>query len=161
MGCDEVRNTILEGWDGEVAGSAREHLAGCAACQAFARRHRLLRAGFGALAAEPPREPSWGFATRVMRRLEEAAVQRSVAEEFLERVGRRVVYVTCVLALMLVLALTLPATGPVRGPAAPDLNLPQPEMATLGNDPVLTGEYPLSRPAVPLAGENAGSDAQK
>jgi anti-sigma factor RsiW len=157
MRCEEVRKIIAEDWPEEAPAAVREHLAGCPACDALARDDRLVRAGFHALAAEPAPEPSWGFSTRLLRRLQESPAQEGA--EFLERVGRRVVYATFLLALTLLLALALPSSGPLRGPTTADLYLAQSEseVVTAGNDPILTGEFPENNGAVPATPGNGGA----
>ena len=56
------------------------------------------------------------------------------AEEFFERVGRRVVYVAGTLALMLILVLAVPSSGPLRGPTAAELYWTQSDVASVGSD---------------------------
>jgi anti-sigma factor RsiW len=155
MRCEEMRRMILEDWPEEVPAAVREHVAGCAECRAYVRDFGALRVGFRALAAEPVPEPSWGFATRVLRRLEETRDEVSV--EFLERAGRRVVYATCVLALTLLLALALPSSGPLRGPTTAELYLAQAEEVTAGSIPIFTGELPSNNGVTPVAPENSGT----
>jgi anti-sigma factor RsiW len=143
----------MEDWPEEIPAAVREHLAGCPACGALAREYGLLRAGFRALAAEPGPEPSWGFAVRVLRRLEESPEEEGA--EFLERAGRRVVYATCILALTLLLALVLPSSGPVRGPTTTDLYLAQSEELTAMSSPIFLGELPNGNGGTPVAPENS------
>jgi hypothetical protein len=138
MRCEEVHRILLEDWPEEISATVREHLAGCPACGALARECGLVRAGFRALAAEPVPGPSWGFAARVLRRLEESPAPEGL--EFLERAGRRVVYASFALALTLLLALVLPSSGPLRGPTVADFYLAQQESVTIASDPILTGE---------------------
>ena len=155
MRCEEVRKIIAEDWPEETPAAVREHLAGCPVCDSLARDHRLVRAGFHALAAEPAPEPSWGFSTRLLRRLQESPEREGA--EFLERVGRRVVYATFLLALTLLLALALPSSGPLRGPTTAELYLAQSEVVIAGNDPVFTGEFPENNGATPVAPGNGGA----
>jgi hypothetical protein len=91
----------------------------CAGCEVYWRNARFLQAGFRALAEETPPDASFGFASRLVRRLQEweATGARS---EFFETVGRRFVYATLALTLALLLSLALPSTGPVRGVAGAD-----------------------------------------
>ena len=121
MRCEEVRKSLLEGWSQDVEEPARTHLSACKECRLYARDLGLLRGGFQALAQELVPEPSWGFAERLLRRLEEGADTPNLAEEFFERVGRRVVYVAGTLALVLILVLAVPSSGPLRGPTAAEL----------------------------------------
>jgi anti-sigma factor RsiW len=155
MRCEEMRRMILEEWPEEVPAAVREHVAGCAECRAYVRDFAIVRAGLRALAAEPAPEPSWGFATRVLRRLEER--REEMSGEFLERAGRRVVYATCVLALTLLLALALPSSGPLREPTTADLYLAQSEEVTAMSSPVFLGELPNSNGVIPVAPENSGT----
>jgi len=119
MDCKEIRDLIGERWDEPLPAEAREHLSRCASCEAYGRNARFLEAGFHALAEETPPEASFGFASRLVRRLQEweATGARS---EFFETVGRRFVYATLALTLALLLSLALPTTGPVRGVAGAD-----------------------------------------
>jgi anti-sigma factor RsiW len=153
MRCEEVHRIFVEDWSEEISAPVREHLAGCPACGTLAREYGLLRAGLRALAAQPAPEPSWGFATRVLRRLEETRDEAS--GEFLERAGRRVVYATCILALTLLLALVLPSSGPVRGPTTTDLYLAQSEELTAMSSPIFLGELPNGNGGTPVAPENS------
>lgn len=74
MDCEHVREQILESFDDPAsAAQAREiaaHLAGCAACTAFAARQQALDARLTAVFA--PAEPSaaWRQALHARRRLE-------------------------------------------------------------------------------------------
>ena len=119
MDCKEIRDLVAERWGEELPAEAREHLSKCAGCEAEWRHARFLQAGFRALAEETPPQASFGFASRVVRRLQdwEASGARS---EFFETVGRRFVYATLALTLALLLSLALPNTGPVRGVAGAD-----------------------------------------
>lgn len=119
MDCKEIRDLVGERWGEELPVEAREHLSECARCEAYWRNARFLRAGFHALAEETPPEASFGFASRLVRRLQqwEATGARS---EFFETVGRRFVYATLALTLALLLSLALPTSGPVRGVAGAD-----------------------------------------
>jgi hypothetical protein len=119
MDCKELRDLIGERWGEGLPAQAREHLSKCAGCQAYGRNARFLQAVFHALAEETPPEASFGFASRLVRRLQEweATGARS---EFFETVGRRFVYATLALTLALLLSLALPTTGPVRGVAGAD-----------------------------------------
>jgi hypothetical protein len=152
MRCDEVRRIIVEDWPAEVPAAAREHLRSCHGCATLARDYELVRAGLRALASEPVPEPSWGFSTRLLRRLQESSEREGA--EFLERVGRRVVYATLLLTLTLLLALALPPSGPLRGPTAADLYLAQAEVVTAGNAPIYTGESLETNGATLVAPEN-------
>lgn len=132
MRCEEARFRFEEAAAEGLSEAVRDHLAQCADCRAYAREWRLARAGFLALAEEAVPEASLGFATRLLRRLEE----RRQPAEFLERAGRRVVYAGVLLALMLLLGLALPASGPLGGQAPAEFSLAQSEMMAAESDPV-------------------------
>jgi hypothetical protein len=119
MDCKEIRDLVAERWGEELPAEVREHLSKCAGCEVFWRNARFLQAGFRAWAAETPPEASFGFAARLVRRLQvwETTGARS---EFFETVGRRFVYATLALTLALLLSLALPTSGPVRGVAGAD-----------------------------------------
>ena len=119
MDCKEIRDLVRERWGEELPAEAREHMSKCAGCEVYWRNARFLQAGFRALAEETPPDASFGFASRLVRRLQEweATGARS---EFFETVGRRFVYATLALTLALLLSLALPSTGPVRGVAGAD-----------------------------------------
>lgn len=119
MDCRAIRDLIGERWGEELPAEAREHLSRCAGCEAYWRNARFLQAGFHALAEETPPEASFGFASRLVRRLEEWGAT-GARSEFFETVGRRFVYATLALTLALLLSLALPSTGPVRGVAGAD-----------------------------------------
>lgn len=161
MRCEKVRETLEEVGAGEIPVPVREHLARCAACEAYARDWRFVRAGFHALAEELPPEASLGFAARLVRRLEEEAEQTGIGTEFFERVGRRFVYATLVLALTLLLALALPPSGPLRGPAAAESVLAQPEIATMRNDPIFGDEFVDNSDAAPVNQTSGVEKGQK
>ena len=138
MDCKKTRDLVSELWGGELPAEVREHLSKCAGCEVFWRDARLVQAGFRALAGEAAPEASLGFASRLVRRLQEWE-EMGARSEFFETVGRRFVYATLALALAVVLSLALPTTGPVRGVAGADfLGLQSPSQATqpdvLGGD---------------------------
>lgn len=113
MRCKNAQDILISGGaDARVT----EHLQVCPVCRGFARDYENLQEGWHALAAHPAPEPSWGFAQRVLSRLEELPARAGAEENFFERVGRRVVYATGVLAFILLIALALPSSGPLRGP---------------------------------------------
>lgn len=159
MRCNEVRNMILEVWPEEVPPPVREHMRGCPACAAFVGDYGLVREGFRALALEVAPDPSWGFAERLLRRLEE--LREPQVAEFLERAGKRVVYATGLLALTLMLALLLPSSGPLRGPTTAELYLAEQEMVAPGNAPIFTGDASEAYEAAPLPLANGGEDQKR
>jgi hypothetical protein len=111
--CKNAQDILISGGaDARVT----EHLQVCPVCQDFARDYEDLQEGWHALAARPAPEPSWGFAQRVLRRLEELPGGTGAEENFFERVGRRVVYAASFVALILLIALALPSSGPLRSP---------------------------------------------
>ena len=68
MRCKNAQDILISGGADE---RVREHLQVCPVCQGFARDYENLQEGWHALTARPAPEPSWGFAQRVLRRLEE------------------------------------------------------------------------------------------
>lgn len=141
MRCDDFQNLIIEG---QVEGQVAEHLAHCPTCREFARDYELLRTGLRVLAAEPAPEPSWGFAARLLRQLAAASEGERREKEFFERVGRRVVYVASLVALVIVLALALPTSGPFRGPTTAEFTLAQSENGSAIN-PLFADEIAASQ----------------
>lgn len=148
MRCEETREALEEARTKEPCGLAREHLASCTACQAYAREWRLVGMGFRALAEERVPEPSVGFAARVVRRLEEATQPASFGEEFVELAGRRVVFACLLLALAFLMALVLPSSGPLRGPATADVSWAQAEVTAGENNPIFADDFSRKHSAV-------------
>jgi len=153
MRCERARETLEDLGRAEVPAWVREHVASCAACQAWARDWRLIRAGLRLLAREPVPGASPGFAARLARKLEGLAAEGARSGEFWERAGRQFVYATLVLALATLLALLLPSSGPLRGPTTAELYAAGPEAVTLGNDPIFPDELPAN--PTPAAGSLA------
>ena len=119
MDCKAIRDLVSDLRGGELSAEAREHLSKCAGCRGFLRDARLVHAGFCALAEEAAPQASFGFASRLVRRLQEWE-EKGARQEFFETVGRRFVYATLALTLALLLSLALPTSGPVRGVAGAD-----------------------------------------
>jgi len=119
MDCKEIRDLVSDLWGGELLAEAREHARKCARCEGLLRDARLAQAGFRALAEEAVPEASLGFASRLVRRLQEWE-EKGARSEFFETVGLRFVYATLALTLALFLSLLLPTSGPVRGVAGAD-----------------------------------------
>lgn len=161
MRCEEVRKTLLEGWSQELEEPARTHLSTCTECRLYARDLGLLRGGFQALAQEPVPEPSWGFSQRLLRRLEEGADAQNVAEEFFERVGRRVVYVAGMLALVLLLVLGVAPSGPLQTASAGELYSAQAEAVETGNNSLFTDEPAEVFSTEAGISENGGAEQKK
>jgi len=141
---------------GEVPAAIQEHLDACSDCRAYGRALELVSMGFRALrgeeAPEVPEVPevpeaSLGFATRLVRRLGEAA--GAAAPDFFERAGRRVVLATLVLTVTLLLVLAWPAAGPLRGGAAMDLAMAQAELTPHEDDPLFSSDYQDSPEVAP------------
>jgi hypothetical protein len=148
MRCEDVREKIDAAWEEGFPVEVREHLAGCGACERYARDVRLVRAGLRALAEEAAPEASWGFAARLVRRWQ-AASQEDAAAAFLERVGRRFVYAASLLTLGLLLSLALTSSGPVRGPAT-DALMAQPEVVYARPDPLGEADAQELRDLLPI-----------
>ena len=150
MRCEEVWTILEEEPTAELSPPVREHLKVCRACAAYARDWRLVAAGLHELSREPVPEASWGFAARVVRRIEEATAILRPRPEFVEQVGRRFVYATLMLTLVLLLGLLLPSSGPLRGPAATEYYLVRPEVVSARADITLGEEFPDLQEAMPL-----------
>lgn len=119
MRCKEIQKIAWENSQaglmdkkGQFDASAQRHIESCASCQTYVKKLAMLQAGFTLLARDAAPEPSWGFADRVLRRLNEECARK--APEFLESAGRRVILATLVLVFTLLLAMILPSSGPVR-----------------------------------------------
>lgn len=119
MDCKDIRDLVSDLGAGALSPEAREHVSKCVGCGGVLRDARLVHAGFRALAEEAVPEASFGFASRLVRRLEEWK-EKGSRSEFFETVGRRFVYATLALTLALLLGLVLPTSGPVRGVAGAD-----------------------------------------
>jgi len=108
MRCKDVQEIIIEE---SLHPSAREHLAACPQCQSFARDAESVQAGLELLARDVVPEPSWGFAARVLRGLDESPAR---IFEPLETIGRRAVLVAGAVAMTVMMVLALSSSGPVR-----------------------------------------------
>lgn len=157
--CEEIQDILESLTPQEIPDTLREHLAICAGCEAYARDWGLVRGGLRQLASEEVPEASPGFVTRLVRRLDESP-SSDIAAEFFERVGRRVVFSTLLLALTALLALVVPAAGPLRTPAA-DLSLAQAEAIPGASDPVFASEYQESPDAAPAKLPGQGNKGEK
>ena len=109
MRCNEVQELIF---GGSLTAPAQSHLDACPQCRALAREAESLDAGFALLAQDAVPEPSWGFASRVLRGLGEAPARML---EPLEIIGRRAVLAAGALAMTVMMALALSSSGPLRG----------------------------------------------
>ena len=113
------------------------------------------------IAQEPAPDPSLGFPARVVRRLEDAAIQDRSEAEFFERVGRRFVYATLLLTLTLLLALALPASGPLRGPTTADLAMTQSEVVTMRSAAIFADAFADNSNGFSVSYSTAGEEGQK
>jgi hypothetical protein len=135
MRCDVVRQMVEEGIAKMPA--VQVHLTSCSACKDYLRQWEFVQAGLIELRGEEPPEPSIGFTTRVMRRLENASEDFLFGQPFIDQIGRRVVYATLMVALMLLLALMVPQSGPFRSSGVSESILVQTQVATLSNEQIL------------------------
>ncbi len=135
MRCDAVRQTVEEGLVGTPA--VQVHVESCSGCKEYLRKWEMLQAGLVAIRGEEPPEPSIGFTTRLMRRLENASPEFQFGQQLIDQIGRRVVYATLMVALMLALLLALPSSGPFRSSGISDSVFVQTQIATLANEQVL------------------------
>ena len=162
MRCDAVRQIVEDGMDRPPAVAA--HLESCSGCKEYLRKWETLRAALIALRAEDPPEPSIGFTTRVMRRLGDNPAE--LGQQFIDQIGRRVVYATLMVALMLLLMLMLPPSGPYRSSGVSESVLVQPQVATLSNEQILgvdgadNGDQMVSSPA-PATSDTSGGRGTK
>ena len=150
MRCREVRTILEEGANAELSPRVHEHLMVCRSCAAYERDWRLVAAGLRELSREAGPEASWGFAARVVRRIEEATAILRPRPEFAEQVGRRFVFATLTLTLLLLVGLLLPSSGPLRGPAAAEYYLVQPETLSARAEVAPSEEFPDLQEAMPL-----------
>ena len=140
MRCAKARRLMLEESGGRSVW-LEEHLSACPSCSAYAREWARLRSGMRGLAMEAIPEPSLGFASRVVRNLQEASGAQRTGELFLERAGRRFVYAALLATLLLFAILVVPRSSPVRSaPVAADVNAAQPETIAAQNYPVYSGQ---------------------
>jgi len=113
------------------------HLESCPDCKEYLRKWEALRAGLVALRTEEPPEPTIGFTTRLMRRLESPPAEFPLGYQLMDQAAKRLVYATLMVALMLGLLLALPPSGPLRSSGISDSVLVQNQVATLSNEQVL------------------------
>jgi len=135
MRCDAVRQAVEEGLNRTPA--VEVHIESCTTCKEYLRKWEMVHAGLVVLRSEEPPEPTFGFTSRLMRRLERAPADFQFRQQFIDQVGRRVVYATLMVALMLLLILALPSSGPLRSSGVSQSILVQAQMATLSNEQVL------------------------
>lgn len=139
MRCRKARRLVLE--HGGRSAFLEEHISTCPACAAYAREWAGLRSGIRGLAMQPVPEPSAGFASRLVRNLQEASGAQRAGEFFLERVGRRFVYAALLAALLLFGVLVVPRSSPVRSaPVAAEVSAVQPETIAAQNYPIYSGQ---------------------
>lgn len=135
MRCDAVRQIVEEGMTSTPA--VKAHVESCVSCRDYLHRWEQVRAGLIALRAEAPPEPTLGFTTRLMRRMENAPDEFQFGQQLMDQIGRRVVYATLMVALMLGLVLALPSSGPLRSSGISNSVLVQTQVATLANEQIL------------------------
>lgn len=135
MRCDAVRQTVEEGMARTPA--VQVHLESCAGCKEYLRKWEMLHAGLVAIGGEEPPEPSVGFTTRLMRRLENAPLEFQFGQQLMDQIARRVVYATLMVALMLGLILALPSSGPLRSSGISESVFVQTQVATLANEQII------------------------
>ena len=137
MRCRHVRRAVLR--EDEISSSGiREHLRGCPECAAYLQRWERVQGGLTLLAEQQPPDPSFGFAQRVTRNLQDPSFAGRVLDLSLIRAGRRFVYAAITAVLLLVLGVLVPASGPVRSPAA-TVEAVQPETVAAQNYPIFSG----------------------
>ncbi len=157
MRCRKVRKILEEGSHGDP--HVQAHVKSCPACGESAAGWSVLRSGFRQLRREEPPEVSWGFAERLLRRLE-VAVQRP-SEELIEMAGRRIVYVTLLITLLVLVSLWAPSSRPRGAGGTAEVLVARPEMAEVSQEAPL-GLGSLALVPSRLAGQTAaGGQRQK
>jgi anti-sigma factor RsiW len=140
MRCGKARRLVFEE-SGARSVRLEQHLATCAACAADAQDWSRLQRGMRQVAMQAMPEPSVGFASRLVRNLQEASGAQRAGEFFLERAGRRFVYAALLATLLLFGVLVVPRSSPVRStPVAADVNAVQPETIAAQNYPIYSGQ---------------------
>ena len=135
MRCDAVRLTVEEGLARTPA--VQVHIESCSGCKEYLRKWEMLQAGMVAMRGEDPPEPSVGFTSRLMRRLENASPEFQFGQQIMDQIARRVVYATLMVALMVGLILALPSSGPLRSSGISDSVFVQAQGATVTNEQIL------------------------
>lgn len=135
MRCDAVRQTVEEGMARTPA--VQVHVESCSSCKEYLSKWEMLHAGLVAIRGDEPPEPTVGFTTRLMRRLENAPSEFQFAQQLIDQIARRVVYATLMVALMVGLILALPSSGPFRSSGISESVFVQTPVATLANEQVL------------------------
>ena len=157
MRCDAVRQVLEEGVERQPA--VQVHLDSCTACKEYLQHWEMLHSGLVALRNEIPPEPSIGFTTRLMRRLENAPVDLRFGQQFVDQIGRRVVYASLMVALMLMMLLMLPSSGPYRSSGISESVLVRAQVASLSNEQILGVDGVDNGDQTDVAAPPANSDA--
>lgn len=164
MRCDAVRRTVEEGMTRTPA--VQVHVESCSGCKEYLRKWEMLQAGLVAIRGEEPPDPSIGFTSRLMRRLENASPEFQFGQQLIDQIARRVVYATLMVAVMLALILALPSSGPFRSSGISESVFVQTQVATLANEQVLgvdgmdTGDMQESA-AIPATNGSTGVKGSK
>jgi hypothetical protein len=161
MRCKEVEAILDAAPEGELSAPVQEHLSACADCQAMRKDLWLMRAGFRTLAQEAPPEASFGFSTRVIRRLGAAVESGSATAEFIERIGRRFVLAGLLITMSLLLAFALPSSGPLRSPAPDEPYFAQGDAAAPSEVNYLADEFADTHNTAPANSPEAGGQTKK
>lgn len=154
MTCDDVRAILEETGESAAPESVRAHVAACGLCAEWLKDWRTMTEGFHLLARDVGPEPSWGFAERVVRRLDDSVNPLRGAADLVERAGRRVVWATLAMTFAAVMALIVPSSGPVRAASEPEYLLVQPQGISGPNEQILDVDNiddTASQPAQPAA----------
>lgn len=117
--------------------AVKVHLESCATCREYTRRWERVREGLHALREESVPQPSLGFTTRLMRRLETSPVEYQFGQQLIDQIARRVLYASLMVALTLALILLLPSSGPLRSSGISNSVLVQAQVVTVSNEQVL------------------------
>jgi|GEM_PF-434839 len=154
MRCDAVRKTVEDGMARTPA--VQVHIESCSGCKEYLRKWETLQSGLVAMRDDEPPEPSIGFTIRLMRRLENASPEFQFGPQFIDQIGRRVVYATLMVALMLAMILALPSSGPFRSSGISESVFVQTQVATLANEQVLGVDGVESGDARDSSADSAG-----
>jgi len=127
MRCEDVLQEFDELNVGSLPEPVRDHLGRCPSCAEAWREWQVLRAGFRLIANDAPPAAQLGFASRVLRRLDNAADSGRAAAAFFEQIGRRFVLASSLLVMIMIVGLFLPASGPLRGSSLDESYLAQTE----------------------------------
>jgi len=157
MRCEEFLQSLDAVNSNSLPEPARGHLAQCPSCATAWSDWQLLRAGLRAIACDAPPEAQFGFASRVLRRLDEARDSGRAATLLFEHIGRRFVLGGLVLVALMILGMVLPASSPIRVAAMDEPYLAQTEPSPRGD----LSPFGYESPDSAATSNNGGNQAHK